>query len=176
MEQSVPKVTFVHPTATVYPNVTIGEGVYIGAYCIIGSAPEYPNRHPSEPHGGVIIGDGSILFGHNTVDAATEEGEFTIIGRDCTLMKSAHVGHNCLLHHNVTLSCGAKIGGYSHIGNHSTVGLNATVHQKSTIAEGTMIGANCFFKGNGKPFTIYVGVPHKPIGDNWRLQKKLGLI
>jgi UDP-N-acetylglucosamine acyltransferase len=176
MGESIQKVTYIHPTAIIYPNVTIGEGVYIGAFCVIGAAPEYPNRHPSEPHGGVIIGDGSILFGHNTVDAATEEGEFTIVGANCTLMKNSHLGHNGVLESNVTLSCGAKIGGYSVIGKHSTVGLNATVHQLSKVAEGTMIGANCFFKGNGEPFTIYVGVPHKSIGANWRLQKKLGLI
>lgn len=176
MEQPTPKVTFIHPTAIIYPNVTIGEGVYIGAYCVIGSSPEYPNRHPSEPHGGVIIGDGTILEKLVTVDAATGVGDFTIIGQDCSLFASSHCGHDSVLQHNVTLSCGAKIGGYSKIDSHSTVGLNATVHQKSHVAEGTMIGANCFFKGEGEPFTIYVGVPHKSIGANWRLQKKLGLI
>jgi acyl-[acyl carrier protein]--UDP-N-acetylglucosamine O-acyltransferase len=28
--------SYIHPTAIIYPNVKIGKDVYIGAYCIIG--------------------------------------------------------------------------------------------------------------------------------------------
>ena len=170
------KETIIHPTAIIYPNVKIGNGVYIGAYCIIGAPPEYPQRHPSEPHGGVVIGDGSILHGHITVDAATNEGSYTIIGENCTLMKGSHCGHDVALQGNVVLSCGAKIGGYSFIGLNSTIGLNATVHQMSVIKQGTMIGASAFFKGQSDGFGMYVGVPARKIGDNVRLKQKLGLI
>jgi len=166
--------TYIHPTAVVCPNVTLGDGVYIGPHCIIGASPEYPGRHPLTPHGNVVIGDGTILHGLVTVDAATEEGGTTIIGPGCTLMKHSHVGHDANLHQKVTLSCGAKIGGYAVVCDHSTVGLNASVHQKSFVPKGTMIGANAFYKGAyWLEFLIFAGVPAKVIGQNWRLTEKL---
>jgi UDP-N-acetylglucosamine acyltransferase len=171
--------SYIHPTAVIYPNVTIGKNCYVGAFCIVGGAPEYPNRHPSEPHGGVIILDNVILHGHNTIDAATNEEDFTVIHSNCSLFKNAHLGHDTILYENVTLSCGVKVGGYSQIEAYSTIGLNASVHQKSFIPKGSMIGANSFFKNvdNFKSieYKVWVGVPCKVIGDNWRLKQKLGI-
>lgn len=166
--------TFIHPTAVVYPNVVLGNNVYIGAFCIVGAPPEYPNRRPDEPHGGVIIGDNTILHGAVTIDAATNVGSNTIIGKNCTLMKGSHCGHDVILHDNVTLSCGVKVGGYSMICDYSTIGLNATIHQKSFVPKGTMIGASSFFKGvYESEFQIFAGVPAKVVGNNWRLTEKL---
>ena len=164
----------IHPTAIVYPNVKLGDNVYIGAYCIVGSPPEYPNRRPEEPCGGVIIGDNTILHKLITIDAATKEGDFTVVGNNCTFMCGSHLGHDVVLYDNVTLSCGVKVGGYSIVCDYSTIGLNASVHQKSFIPKGTMIGANAFYKGvYEKEFQIFVGVPAKIIGENWRLKDKL---
>lgn len=174
-KMKIGKNVFIHPTAYIGECVEIHDNVYIGAGCVIGSFAEHPHVKTKE-HGRVIIGSNTTLTKLVTIDCPLEEDSMTIIGDNCYLMSGAHCGHDAVLQHNVTLSCGAKIGGYAHIGSHSTVGLNASVHQWSIVKEGTMIGANCFFKGEGEPFTIYVGVPHKSIGANWRLQKKLGLI
>ena len=169
--------TFIHPTATVYhERVTLGENVYIGPYCIIGGAPEYPNRHPDEPCGKVLIGHGTILHGHNTVDCATAQYDATYIGRECTLMKGAHVGHDCTIQDNSTLSCGSKIGGFSYIEDHCTVGLNATLHQRSRLMKGTMVGANAFFKDwTTGEFETWAGVPARFIKVNQHLKDKLGI-
>jgi UDP-N-acetylglucosamine acyltransferase len=169
--------TFIHPTATVYhERVTLGENVYIGPYCIIGGAPEYPNRHPDEPCGRVYIGNDCILHGYNSVDCATEAWGVTTICSKCTLMKGAHVGHDCLIYDNVTLSCGCKIGGFSNVGMHSTIGLNATLHQHSHLNTGAMIGANAFFKGGTKErFETWAGVPARFIKVNQHLKDKLGV-
>ena len=164
---------YIHSTAIVHPNVELGDNNWIGPFCIIGGAPEYPNRHPDQPHGKVIIGNGNILHGHITIDAATED-ELTIIGNDNTFMKGSHVGHNAIIHDNCTLSCGAKIGGFSVINNYCTIGLNATLHQRTILSEGMMIGANSFIKGfDFLPFTVYAGVPARFIKANHYLIDKL---
>lgn len=164
---------FVHRTSIVYGGVLIGANVQIGAHCIIGSVAEYPNeRLTYRKYGFVCIERGTILHGLNTVDAAKVLA--TVIQNNCTLMKGAHVGHDCYIQNNVTLSCGVKVGGFSRVEAYSTLGLNSTVHQKQTVPRGSMLGAGSFFKTDkGRHFKIWVGSPAKPIKPNQHLIDKL---
>jgi len=168
---------YIHPTAIVHDNVILGDNNWIGPFCIIGGAPEYPNRRPEQPCGGVQIGDNNIFHGHVTVDAATEVGHSTIIGDNNTFMKGSHIGHDVFISNDCVLSCGAKIGGLSEIESDCTFGLNSTVHQFSKFHRGTMLGASSFFKGKTeKDFETWAGVPAMYIKRNEFLMKKLGLI
>lgn len=154
---------YIHPTAIIGYNVTLGDNNYIGAYCIIGDAAEH-KKYWEKPKGRVIIGDNNIITGLVTIDAGTEKP--TIIGNNCFIMKHAHIGHDCQIMDYVTISCGAKIGGHSVIGEKSNIGLNAVLHQYSEISTGCMIGASAFFKGKSKPYTKYAGVPARELGAN----------
>ena len=160
----------IHPTAIIYPDVTIGENVKIGAYCIVGAPAERNGNHQGK---GVIIQKGVILHGLNTVDAGTENP--TTIGRHSQLLKGAHVGHDAFLRHNVTLSCGAKIGGHAYIDEFCNIGLNASVHQIKRVPRGVMLGMNsCITKKTElKEFSIYAGVPARYIGENKILKQRL---
>lgn len=156
--------TYIHPTALIGQNVTIGDDVYIGPYCVIGFQPEWKGREHEDK--GVVIGDGARLTGLVTVDSGVEV--MTFIGSNSYLMKHSHVGHDAQLGMNVTLSCGAKIGGHSIIGDNTNVGLNAVVHQKVIVPPGCMIGASAFI---GKtlemqPNSKYAGVPARYLGPN----------
>jgi len=168
---------YIHPTAIIGDNVTLGDNNYIGAYSIIGDPAEHKKfwtyiRNPFNIDNGmrevvkgkVIIGNNNIITGLVTIDAGTEQ--VTYIGDNCFIMKHAHIGHDCTINNNVTISCGAKIGGHSTIGEHSNIGLNAVLHQFSKIHVGCMIGASAFFKGESEPFTKYAGVPARKLGSN----------
>lgn len=154
---------FIHPTAIIGDNVEIGDNNYIGAYCIIGDKAEH-KKHWDKPTGKVYIGDNNVITGLVTIDAGTEVTTF--IGDNCFIMKHSHIGHDCIIHSGVTISCGAKIGGHSIIGKSSNIGLNAVLHQFSHIKQGCMIGASAFFKGESEPFTKYAGVPARKLGIN----------
>ena len=153
----------IHPTAIIGNNVILGDNNYIGAYCIIGDTAEH-KAFWDKPKGKVIIGNNNIITGLVTIDAGTEQT--TYIGDNCFIMKHAHIGHDCTINNNVTISCGAKIGGHSIIGEKSNIGLNAVLHQYSQIKVGCMIGASAFFKGQSEPYTKYAGVPAKSLGQN----------
>jgi UDP-N-acetylglucosamine acyltransferase len=153
----------IHPTAIIGNNVILGHNNYIGAYCIIGDIAEH-KAFWDKPKGKVIIGNNNIITGLVTIDAGTEQT--TYIGDNCFIMKHAHVGHDCTINNNVTISCGAKIGGHSVIGEKSNIGLNAVLHQYSKVKVGCMIGASAFFKGESEPYTKYAGVPAKSLGQN----------
>ena len=153
----------IHPTAIIGDNVILGDNNYIGPYCIIGEPAEH-KKYWNKEIGKVIIGDNNIITGLVTIDAGTEHP--TIINNCCFIMKHAHIGHDCIIWDNVTISCGAKIGGHSIIHEYSNIGLNAVLHQFATILRGCMIGASAFFKGTTEEFTKYAGVPARKIGDN----------
>ena len=156
---------YIHPTAIIGDNVILGDNNYIGAYCIIGDKAEHKKYWgDSNWGGGVVIGNNNIITGLVTIDAGTEET--THIGNNCFIMKHAHIGHDCIIDNNVTISCGAKIGGHSIILDNCNIGLNAVLHQFSVIQEGCMIGASAFFKGESEPFTKYAGVPARKLGEN----------
>ena len=154
---------YIHKTAIIGDNVTLGDNNYIGAYCIIGDIAEH-KKFWDKPKGRVIIGNNNIITGLVTIDAGTEQA--TYIGDDCFIMKHAHIGHDCTINSNVTISCGAKIGGHSVVGGKSNIGLNAVLHQFSIIHFGCMIGASAFFKGESEPYTKYAGVPARKLGEN----------
>lgn len=154
---------FIHPTAIIGDNVILGDNNYIGPYCLIGEKAEH-KKYWDKLTGKVIIGNNNIITGLVTIDAGTEND--TIIESNCFIMKHAHIGHDCHVLNNVTISCGAKIGGHSIIGEGSNIGLNAVLHQFSIIKKGCMIGASAFFKGESEVETKYAGVPARKLGLN----------
>jgi UDP-N-acetylglucosamine acyltransferase len=154
---------FIHPTAIIGDNVILGDNNYIGAYCIIGDPAEHKKFWDKEK-GIVVIGNNNIVTGLVTIDSGTSD--ITTIGDNCFIMKHAHIGHDCLIYSNVTISCGAKIGGHSIIKEYSNIGLNAVLHQFTKIERGCMIGASAFIKGETEEFIKYAGVPAKKIGIN----------
>lgn len=164
--QHIEKGAYVHPTAILGPNVWIGEGAYIGPFCIIGYAPEWKTRENDNK--GVIIGPHARLTGMVTVDGGAERE--TIIGADCYLMKQTHVGHDAVLEDQVTLSPGARIGGHTVVGLMTNVGMNATIHQRLRIPPSCMIGMGAVVtkKTELKQGMKYAGVPARIIGENVR--------
>lgn len=163
---------YIHPTAQIHPtallgeNVSVGERSYIGPYCVIGFPAEWKGKE--HINRGVIIGSDVMITGMVTIDSGVENP--TRIMDGCYLMKHSHIGHDAFIGPDVTISCGAKIGGHAIIEDECNIGLNAVIHQKVNVARGCMIGA-CAFIGKKtitQPNRKYAGVPAKDIGDNKR--------
>jgi len=154
----------IHPSAVIHPDVKIGTGNRIGPYCIIGAHAEWKGH---EKEGRVIIGNNNTITGLVTIDSGSE-GTFTEIKSNCYLMKSVHLGHDVFLDFNVTVSCGAKIGGHTWIGKDANIGLNAVIHQKQIISMGCIIGMGAVVtkKLVFEPYKKYAGNPAKLIGEN----------
>lgn len=160
------KETIIHPTAVIYDNVTIEDGVYIGPYCVIGSPPEWKGREKESK--GVYIMSGTVLTGFVAIDSGAEG--VTIIGKDCYIMKHTYIAHDCILKNNVTISAGVTLGGMVHVGENTNIGMNAAVHQKVKIPSGCMIGMGAVITKQTElnKNCKYAGVPAKFIGYNDR--------
>lgn len=152
----------ISPLAWIHPDVKIGRGNTIGPFCMIGGPAEWKGN---EVQGRVIIESNCTLTGLVSIDSGAQ---LTIIQDGCYLMKHSHVGHDAILCDNVTISCGAKIGGHARIGSYANIGLNAVIHQKQKIAEGVMIGMGAVVtkKLITEPYKTYAGNPAKLISDN----------
>lgn len=154
----------IHPTALIAEGVTMGKGNYIGPYCVIGFPAEWKGKE-AKP-GNVHIGNNNRLTGLVTIDSGA--GSPTTILNGCYLMKHSHVGHDAMIYSEVTISCGAKIGGHTIVWQKANIGLNAVIHQKQTISTGCMIGMGAVVtkKLITEPFRKYAGNPAKDIGPN----------
>lgn len=159
----------IHWTAQIGPRVKIGENVTIGPFCIIGFPPELKGRENEDQ--GVIIGPGTVITGHVTIDSGADSP--TCIGKDCYIMKGAHVGHDAMIGDDVTLSCHSIVGGHCIIEDGVNLGLGAIIHQRQRIAACCMIGMGAVVPKNLKtePFKTYAGVPAKLLGDNTKHPK-----
>lgn len=148
----------IHETAVIYPGVTIGHNVTIGAFCIIG-APAESKRHEGQDGFGVVIGNNVTIHGHATIDAGAERP--TIIDDGAYIMKTVHIGHDAIIHKNVTISPQAVIGGFVEIHEETNIGMNATIHQRVTIPAKCMVGMSAVItkKTPLEPNTVLVGNP-----------------
>jgi UDP-N-acetylglucosamine acyltransferase len=159
----------IEPSAIIYANVIIEANVYVGAYCIIGSPAEYKGKEDMRQ--GVHIGKGTRITGMVTIDSGTMEK--TYVGENCYIMKHAHIGHDARVENNVTISCGAKIGGHCVIEDNANIGLNAVLHQFVVVPKDCMIGASAFvgLKSQLDAGYKYAGVPVKCLGLNVKKSK-----
>ena len=161
---------FVHPTAVIYAGVTIGENVYIGPYCVIGAPPEIRGYQGSGK--GVIIGAKTRLEKHVVVDSGYEVR--THISCGCILMSGVHIGHDCWVRPECTISAHACIAGHVYVDEYATIGINASIHQHQTIGAYAMVGAGCVVarSSNVPRLAKVVGNPARIIGRNeYAIQK-----
>lgn len=126
----------IHPTAIIYPNVTIEDNVYIGAYCIIG-APAENIKTWNEQGAGVVIKSGSIITGHVTIDSGVESA--TLID-GAFIMKGVHIGHDSIVGKNTTLAPHVIIGGYCVIGKDCKIGMGSIIRNRKQVPSNVMIG------------------------------------
>lgn len=159
------KPTYIHPTAIIGKNVRIGEGCYIGPYCLIGEKAEHKNYWDTEV-GEVVIRDNVIITGHVTIDAGTDD--ITIISHGCFIMKGVHIGHDVHVGNNVTISPHAILGGHVRVGQDVNIGMGAIIHQRCEIGHSSMIGMGTIVtkKSSIHPYGKFVGNPARYLDRN----------
>jgi acyl-[acyl carrier protein]--UDP-N-acetylglucosamine O-acyltransferase len=157
----------IHETAVIYPGVTLGHNVTIGPFCIIG-APAETKKHDGQHGFGVVIGNNVTIHGHATIDAGSQRP--TIIDDGAYIMKTVHIGHDSIIHKNVTISPHVVVGGFVEIHEQTNIGMNATIHQRLTIPSKCMLGMGAIItkKTPLEPNTVLVGNPARIIRNNNR--------
>lgn len=145
-------------------NTTIGMNNKISPFAVIGGKTQDLKFKGGLP--GVKIGDGNTIREYVTINAATNDGDYTIVGDNCLLMAYSHVAHCCNIGNKVIIANSVQIAG------HVTIEDEATIEGMVGIVQFLRIGRMAFVGGLSKiskdlpPFMIAHGDPVEVRGYN----------
>lgn len=91
------------------------------------------------PHfGHVVIGNNVDIGAHSCIDRGTIND--TVIEDGAKIDNLVHIGHNCIIGKNVSITPGVVLGGSVKIGEGTFIGMNATIKEHLTIGKNCVIG------------------------------------
>jgi len=111
--------TYIHPSADVFGNVTIGAGCWIG-----------PGARIRGDYGRIVIGDNTSVEDNCVIHARPNEQ--TTIGKWVTIGHGAIV-HNATIHDWAILGMGSIVSDWTDIGEWAVIGEGAVVKQNQRI-------------------------------------------
>lgn len=149
--------TRLHHHASVEGNTVLGERCEIFPYACIGGKTQDLKYKGGNP--GVQIGVRNVFREYVTVHAATNDGEFTVIGDDNTLLAYGHVAHDCVLGNHIVASNGVVLAGHVTVEDRVVFGGYAGVHQFCRIGAYAMISAYAKVVQDVPPYVIADGSP-----------------
>jgi UDP-N-acetylglucosamine acyltransferase len=142
----------------------IGEDCDIFPFATIGASSQ--DRKYKGERAFTKIGHRTVLREYVSVQRATGEDEWTIVGDDCLLLAYVHIAHNCLIGNSVTMSNLAQLAGHVVVGDFATIGGQAGVHQFVRIGRYAMVGGATKLQQDAPPFFLVAGQPTAPYGLN----------
>jgi UDP-N-acetylglucosamine acyltransferase len=165
----------VGPFAVIGDRVKIGAGTSIGAHAIIEGPTEIGVGNQIFPgaaigletqdlkyDGGVTglkIGNYNRIREYVTINRATGDGEFTVIGDNNLLMAYVHVAHNCFIEDDVKIANATSLAGDVYIESGAVISGVLGVHQFVHIGKLAMVGGMTRIQRDVPPFTIVEGNP-----------------
>ena len=119
-------------THKLYPNVLLGENVYIGEYVIIG----IPPRDKLEGELATVIGDNAVIRSHTVIYAGN------VIG------KNFQTGHGVLVREDNEIGDDVSIGSHSVIEHHVRICHGVRIHSQAFVPEFTVLEDGCWIGPN----------------------------
>ena len=93
---------------------------------------------------GVKIGNKNTIREYVTVNAATNDGDYTVVGDQCLLMAYSHIAHCCHVGNQVIIANGVQVAG------HVTIEDQATIEGMVGIVQFLRVGRMAFIGGLSK--------------------------
>ncbi|MDA3873423.1 MAG: acyl-ACP--UDP-N-acetylglucosamine O-acyltransferase [Kiritimatiellae bacterium] len=174
------------PFCTVGPDVTLGDGTVLKSHVNVDGFTEVGENCTFWPFSsigtqsqdlkfkggkpGVKIGRETTLREYVTVNAATFDGDFTVVGDRCHIMAYSHVAHDCRLGDEVIMANAATLAGHVVVEDQAIIGGLSGVHQFVTIGKLSITGGCSKVVQDIPPFMTADGNPLQVRGIN-----KIGL-
>ena len=171
----IAKTATIDPFTTIYGDVEIGEGSWIGSHVTIMDGARIGKNCKIFP-GAVIsgipqdlkyknekttaeIGDNCVIRECVTINRGTTHSNTTRIGKNCLIMAYVHLGHDTIVGENVIIANSCNLGGHVIIEDWAILGGNINVQQF------TRIGAHSYISGGisiNKDIPPYVKAARMP--------------
>lgn len=139
--------------AVVTKHAVLGDRVVVGSFAVIGGDPQHL-KFDRGTATKAVIGAGTVLREHVTVNRSIYADGQTVVGENCYLMTNAHVAHDCVLGSDVVLANNVMLAGHTSVGANTFVGGGVAVHQFTRIGEGAMISGVARVARDAAPFTM----------------------
>jgi UDP-N-acetylglucosamine acyltransferase len=149
--------TRLHHHACVEGNTHVGTECEIFAFTSIGAKTQDLKFKGGSP--GTRIGDRNVFREYVSIHAATNDGEFTVVGNDNVFLAHGHVAHDCQVGNHVVASNNAGLAGHVAVEDHVTFGAFAGVHQFCRVGAYAMISGYAKVVQDVAPFFIADGQP-----------------
>lgn len=149
--------TKLHHHASVEGNTVVGAQCEIFPYACIGGKSQDLKYKGGNP--GLRVGDRNVFREYVTIHAATNDGDFTRVGSDNTLLATCHIAHDCVLGNHIVMSNGAVLAGHVVVEDRVVIGGYGGVHQFCRIGSFAMLSATAKLVHDLPPFFIADGTP-----------------
>jgi UDP-N-acetylglucosamine acyltransferase len=158
----------VDPFAYIGDNTVIGDGTWIGSGAVIMDGARIGKNcriFPTAVISGIPqdmkfrgeestaeIGDRTTIREAATVNRGTAAVGKTVIGENCLLMATSHVGHDCLVGDNCILGNAVGLAGEVKVDDWAIISAGTLVHQFTRIGAHVMIGGGSKVRTDVPPF------------------------
>ncbi len=172
----------IEPFSTIHNNVTIGSGTWIGSNVTIMEGARIGKNcriFPSAVISAIpqdlkfegedslaVIGDNTTIRECVTINRGTNASGKTKIGKNCLIMATSHIAHDCILGDNSIIVNGVALGGHVIIGKYAIIGGLAAIHQFIHIGDHAMISGGSLVRKDVPPYTKAAKEPLSYVGIN----------
>lgn len=149
----------------------LGANSHVGANSIVGGDPQIYNwtKIPSW----VEVGEGVFINELTAIHRSMYENGATVIGAGSYVMTQVHIGHDCKLGRETTITTLAGLSGHVEVGDYANVGGAAGIHQFVRIGAMAMVGGMSRIVQDVPPYFTVMGVPAEAHGLNlYQLKKR----
>lgn len=151
----------IHKTAIIHPNVKLGTGNTIGAYCVIGSNGEIRGKNQNEFKGTVEIGNNNVISELVTIQRPFNQGECTKIGNNNLIMAHVHIGHDVKIYDDCEICTSTVLGGYCVVAFRAKIKLHCVVRNRVVIGADAIVGMGSVVVKNVNQGAVVYGNPAK---------------
>jgi UDP-N-acetylglucosamine acyltransferase len=178
----IAKNVVIEPFTTIHNNVEIGEGTWIGSNVTIMEGARIGKNCNIFPgavisavpqdlkFGGedslAIIGDRTTVRECVTINRGTKALGRTELGKNCLIMATAHIAHDCIIGDHAIVVNGVALAGHVVIGEHAVIGGLAAIHQFIHIGAHAMISGGSLVRKDVPPFVKAAKEPLSYVGIN----------
>lgn len=138
-------------------NTMLGANNRVSPFAVLGGRTQDLKFKGGNP--GVKIGDNNTIREYVTINAATNDGDFTTVGNGCHILAYSHIAHCCHIGNGVIIVNACQVAGHVVIEDMATIEGSVGIVQFMRVGSMAYIGAMSKITKDVPPYMIAHGDP-----------------
>lgn len=143
---------------------SIGAGCRVSPFAVLGGRTQDLKFKGGQP--GVKIGDNNTIREYVTINAATNDDDYTTVGNDCHILAYSHIAHCCHIGNGVVIVNACQVAGHVVIEDRATIEGSVGIVQFMRVGAMAYVGAMSKITKDVPPYMIAHGDPIEVRGFN----------